>query len=83
MLGSSLVGPTAGEADTRRALQRCLVTTAELAAAATISAEAVTAKRTGGKGISAARWPQVAGRRLARALPAGVPIPWSAVEDEP
>ncbi|MBW2453575.1 MAG: N-acetylneuraminate synthase family protein [Deltaproteobacteria bacterium] len=82
MLGSTLVGPTAGEAQTRRALQRCLVTTTALAAGATLSREGVGAKRTGGKGISAARWPEVVGRRLAQALPADVPIPWSAIEDE-
>lgn len=82
MLGSPSIGPTQVERNTRRALQRCLVTKSDLAAGTPLSRDVVTAKRTGGVGIPAAMWGQVVGRRLATAVGANRVIGWAALDDQ-
>ncbi len=81
MLGSSMVGPTATEGETRRALQRALVPRRALKKGDTLSWDAVTAKRTGGRGIAAAHWNEVRDKKLSRDVELNVPLTWDAIED--
>ncbi len=83
-LGDALLQPSSAEAETRPSLQKCLVVLMDLPAGAILDRDNLRALRTGGRGIGAFHGPELLGRSLVRALPAGTPLEWSDLgRDEP
>ncbi len=62
-LGSQLKAPTVSESGTRRLLQKCLVAAKQIAKEEAFSENNITAKRTGGKGISPFYYKDIVGRK--------------------
>lgn len=65
-LGGTTKEPTASESKTRNSLQKCLVSKIEIKEGEQFSLENITAKRTGGKGISPIHYKKVIGQRSDR-----------------
>ncbi len=74
MLGDSEITPTASEKETKKALQKCLVSKGNLKKGDTITRDNITAKRTGGRGVSALDFYNVLGATLICDLPQNSPI---------
>ncbi len=74
MLGDSEITPTASERETKKALQKCLVSKGNLKKGDTITRDNITAKRTGGRGVSALDFYNVLGATLICDLPQNSPI---------
>ena len=77
MLGESEIKPTASEKETKKALQKCLVSKGNLKKGDTITRDNIAAKRTGGRGICALEFYNVLGLELTRDIPKNQPIDWS------
>lgn len=80
MLGSSEILPTESEKEVKKALQKHLVSEVDLKIGDAITRENITAKRTGGRGISALEFYNVLGLELTRDIPKNQPIDWSDLE---
>ncbi len=65
-LGSNVKTPTCSEQGTRRSLQKCLVAGTEIRAGEFFTEENITAKRTGGAGISALYYDSIVGKRAGK-----------------
>ena len=79
MLGSSALGPTAGEQETKKVLQKHLVSKTRLKKGDRITRDHVVAKRTGGQGVPASAAYELIGLTLVRDLPADWPVCWPDV----
>ncbi len=77
MLGDSEITPTASEKETKKALQKCLVSKIDLKKGDTITRKNIAAKRTGGRGISALEFYNVLGLESTSNIPKNQPICWS------
>lgn len=74
MLGHPEKAPTASEANTRAALQKCLVAYQDIAVGEKFSADNLRAKRTGGAGLSPIRYDELMGKPSAQAYGKNQPI---------
>lgn len=81
MLGSKEILPTESEKETKKALQKCLVSSVDLKKGDTIARTNIAAKRTGGRGISASELYNVLGLELIRDISQNQPIDWSYLEE--
>ena len=81
MLGSSEVFPTKSENETKKALQKCLVSKVDFRKGDIITRKNIAAKRTGGKGISALEFYNVLGLKLTSNISPNQPIYWSYLEE--
>lgn len=77
MLGSREVFPTKSEKETKKALQKCLVSNVDVRKGDTITRRNIAAKRTGGKGISALEFYNVQGLKSTCHILKNQPIYWS------
>lgn len=80
MLGSSEVFPTESEKETKKALQKCLVSKVDVIKGDIITRKNIAAKRTGGKGISALEFYNVQGLKSTCHILKNQPIYWSYFE---
>jgi sialic acid synthase SpsE len=80
MLGEAQLGPTESEEETKKVLQKHLVTKQNISSGTTLDRFNITAKRTGGTGIPASMAYDVLGKRVHIALPADSVINWSDLE---
>jgi len=74
MLGTNAITPTVSEKETKKALQKCLVSSVTLKKGDRITRDNIAAKRTGGKGVSALEFYNVLGARLRQDLAMDRPI---------
>jgi len=81
MLGSREVFPTESEKETKKALQKCLVSKVDFRKGDIITRKNIAAKRTGGRGIPALEFYKVLGLELTRNTSANQPIYWSYFEE--
>lgn len=82
MLGSKDIMPTESEKETKIALQKCLVSKANLKKGDKITRENIVAKRTGGRGICAGESYRILGLKLTRDMPEDQPICWPYLENK-
>lgn len=75
-LGKAIKEPTSSEAQTRKSLQKCLVAKKEIGEGEEFSLENITAKRTGGKGISPIRYRELLGHKAKRSFHKNEIIEW-------
>jgi N,N'-diacetyllegionaminate synthase len=79
MLGNANINPTSSEKETKKALQKSLVSKVNLKKGAVISRENIVAKRTGGSGILASESYEALGSTLIKDIAVNQPILWSDV----
>jgi len=75
-LGQAKKEPTASEAQTRKSLQKCLVAKQAIAKGEEFSLDNLTAKRTGGKGISPIRYRELLGHKAQKEFKKNEIIEW-------
>ena len=80
MLGSRQILPTESEKETKKALQKCLVSKVDFRKGDTITRKNIAAKRTGGRGITALEFYNVLGLELTRDISQNQPIYWEYLE---
>ena len=80
MLGTREIVPTEGEKETKNILQKCLVFSIDLAKGDVLTRENITAKRTGGRGISALEFYRVLGATVKRDVSVDHPLEQSHLE---
>jgi N-acetylneuraminate synthase len=80
MLGHKEIRPTESEKETKKVMQKCLVSKVDLKKGDVITRENIVAKRTGGKGIAASESFHALRSRLTRNVPFNQPIYWSDLE---
>ena len=80
MLGTSEVSPTPSEHETKRALQKHLVSKGMIRKGEKITRENIVAKRTGGVGIVASESFKVLGKTLASDMSSDQPLSWAHLE---
>ncbi len=80
ILGRSEIFPAESEKETKKLLQKCLVSKVDLRKGEKITRENIVAKRTGGRGICAGESYQVLGLKLTHDIPKDQPIFWSYLE---
>jgi len=81
MLGSSEITPTESEKETKKSMQKCLVSKVDLKKGERVTRENITAKRTAGQGIPANEIHKVLGLVLTGDLPCNKPVEWSYLGD--
>ena len=80
MLGQGEIKPTESEKETKRVLQKCLVSRMDLRKGDALSRDNIVAKRTNGRGIPASESYHTLGLKLTRDLLPDHPISWSDLE---
>ena len=82
MLGRDEILPTEGEKETKRSLQKCLVSRTNLGVGDRITRDKLAAKRTGGAGISALELYKVLGKKVQNSIEVNRPISWKDLQVE-
>lgn len=80
MLGSGEIRPAESEKENKKALQKCLVSNVDLKKGDKITRKNITAKRTGGRGVSASEFYNVLGLELTCEIPKNYPVDWASLE---
>lgn len=75
-LGKAIKEPTESEAQTRKSLQKCLVAKNEIKEGEEFNLDNLSAKRTGGKGISPIRYRELLGHKAKRSFHKNEIIEW-------
>ena len=82
MLGSRVIAPTESEREVKNSLQKCIVSKTDIEEGELLTRANLTAKRTGGRGISASFIHEVLGRRVNRSIDGNQVLHWQFLEHE-